>query len=214
MEPEEHSKAPRSAQNCCQTYPRSGGVFEGVPIGKSPLCKLPTPFIPSWTPPKQGWFKANVDGAVSMEKGCCGIGVVIRNAEGQLMGAMSKRLELPLKALEAEAMAVQEGVQLAWDLGLKEVVVESDSSTVIFALSSANPPPWSIQKVIEGSKQSLNRFNSWIATHICRSGNVAAHLMAKNAITVADCIVWVEDIPPIIAMQVSKDVSTLNVVSS
>ena len=151
-----------------------------------------------------------MDGAVCLERGCCGIGVVIRNAEGQLMGAMSKRLELPLKALETEAMAVQEGIQFAWDLGLKEVVIESDSSTVISALLSATPPPWSIQKVIEGTKQSLKCFNTWSAAHVCRSGNVAAHIMTKNAITNLDCTVWVEDTPPIIAMQVSKVVSSLN----
>ena len=123
------------------------------------------------------------------------------------MWAMSKRLELPLKALETEAMAVQEGIQFAWDLQLKEVVIESDSSTVISALTSTTPPPSSIQKVIEGSKQSLKCFNTWSVVHVRRSGNVAAHLMAKNAITDLDYVVWVEDIPPIIAMQVSKDVS-------
>ena len=117
---------------------------------------------------------------VAMAWGCCGIGVVIRNAEGQLMEAMSKRLELPLKALEIEAMAVQEGIQFAWDLGLKEVVIESDSSTVISALLSATPPPWSIQQVIEGSKQSLKCFNTWSTVHVRRSGSVAAHLMAKK----------------------------------
>ena len=129
------------------------------------------------------------------------------------MGAMSKRLELPLKALEIEAMAVQEGIELAWDLGLRQVVIESDSSTIFSALSSSTPPPWSIQKVIEGSKQSLKCFNTWFAIHVRRNGNVAAHLMAKNAITVLDCVVWVEDIPPFIAMQVSKDVSSMNAVS-
>ena len=154
-----------------------------------------------------------MDRAVSKERGCCGIGVVIRNVEGQLMGAMSKRLELPLKALEIEAMAVQEGIELAWDLGLRQVVIESDSSTIFSALSSSTPPPWLIQKVIEGSKQSLKCFNTWSAIHVHRRGNVVAHLMEKNVITVLDSVVWVEDTPPFIAMQVSKDVSSLNAFS-
>ena len=178
-----------------------------------PPCKSSRPSTPPWKPPKQGWYKANVDGAVCKERGCCGIGVVIRNAEGQLMGALSKWLALPLKALETEAMAMQVGIHFAWDLGLKDVVFESDSLTVISALSSDTPPPWSIQKVIEGIKQDLKCFNTWSAVHVRRSGNMAAHLMAKNAITVVDSLVWVEDIPPVIAMQVSKDVSSMNAVS-
>ena len=71
-----------------------------------PPCKPSRPFTPPWKPAKQGWYKANVDGAICKERGCCGMGVVIRNAEGYLMGAKSKRLALPLKALETEAMAM------------------------------------------------------------------------------------------------------------
>ena len=43
------------------------------------------------------------------------------------MGAMSKQIKLPLKALETEALVVQERIGLAWDLGLKEIEIESDS---------------------------------------------------------------------------------------
>ena len=131
-----------------------------IPTPPPPL-KLSRPFTPSWKPPKQGWYKANVDRAVCKERGYRGMGVVIRNAEGQLMGAMSKRLALPLKALETEAMVMQVGIQFAWDLGLMDVVFESDSSTGISALLSATPPPWSIQKVIEGTKQSLKGLFGW-----------------------------------------------------
>ena len=83
---------------------------------------------PPWIPPNRGCFKVNTDGAIFEELGCCGIGVVIRNERGQLMGAMSKKIELPLDVLE-------EGMLLAWDLGLKEITLESDSELVVKALS-------------------------------------------------------------------------------
>ena len=87
----------------------SGNIKEKLPVVSR---------IQAWSPPREGWYKANVDGAVFRESNDYGIGVVIRNDQGQIMGAMSKKLNLPLGAVEVEAKAFEEGLQLAGDLGL------------------------------------------------------------------------------------------------
>nr|XP_023925843.1 uncharacterized protein LOC112037261 [Quercus suber] len=68
-----------------------------------------------WTPPCEGWYKVNVDRAVFKELGSCGIRTIIRNERGQIMGAMSKKLALPLGALEMEAKAFEEGFDILGD---------------------------------------------------------------------------------------------------
>lgn len=105
-----------------------------------------------------------------------------------------------------EAKAVEEGFLLARDLGPKEVIVEGVALTVIKTLSIQDLPPSSIRKVIEGSKLRLRFFQAWKASHVNRDCNTAAHMLARHAMSVSDCIFWMENTPPFISSQVCKDV--------
>lgn len=161
-------------------------------------------------PPPLGEYKVNIDAAVFKEQSCCRIGVVIRNDKGQLMGALCKRVSYPWGALEAEAKAAEIGVCLAQVLGLKDIVVEGDSLLVIQALKGSTIPALPILKIMEGVKRCLRNFSSWMIAHTRRNNNAISHLLAKNAMNVSDCVIWVEDTPPIIESQILNDVITMD----
>ncbi|KAL0007192.1 hypothetical protein SO802_008694 [Lithocarpus litseifolius] len=113
-----------------------------------------------------GWYKVNADKAVFKELSSCGVGVVIRKNKGQMMGAMSKKMELPLGALEVEAKAVEEGIMLAKDLGFKRIIIEGDAQTMMMALSDHNSPPSSVQMIIEEAKRWRPVFSARRSKHL------------------------------------------------
>ena len=98
-------------------------------------------------------------------------------------------------------------------MGLREIIIEGDAQVVITVSRNPKSCSWPIQKVVEGSLQSLSCFKAWTASHLHKSGNEVAHLMAKMAKTLSTCKIWVEDILPIIVDQVLKDVTNMYSVS-
>ena len=144
-----------------------------------------------------------------MERGQCGIGVVVRNDKGQIMGALSKTLWYPLEALAAKAKVAETGIIFSWELGLREIILEGDSQIVMNAIASQDPGPIQIQQLVTSIKSWVPKFRAWKTSFTHREGNKAAHLMAKHAKQIFECTIWVEDIPPIIISQVLNDISDL-----
>ena len=70
--------------------------------------------------------------------------------------------------------------------------------------------PSSIRKVVEGILADLRKFNAWDVNHTHRSGNNAAHILARQAKFLNVCNIWVKDTPPSIADQVQIDVPQCN----
>jgi len=83
---------------------------------------------------------------------------------------------------------------------------------MVNVLRGLGPSPSSIRKVSEGIEMTLRQFRAWKTSHINRGSNIAAHLMAQYAKRVDDCLVWVEDIPPVIENQFQNNVINMTVV--
>ena len=84
------------------------------------------------------FHKINVDGASSDDGKRSSIGVVIRNCKGEAVAALSKMLPGQYTSLEIEFIALQEGVLLARELELSQVIMESDSLIAIQSLQALN----------------------------------------------------------------------------
>ena len=91
---------------------------------------VPEVQVTRWSPPPLDRYKINVDGAVFKAQKAAGVGVLIRDCRGQVIAALSKKINAPLGPLESEAKAVEARVQFAREIGIHDFIIEGDSLTV------------------------------------------------------------------------------------
>ena len=163
-------------------------------------------FVEHWIPPPPQHYKINVDGAVFGAQKAAGIGILIRDAEGRVIGACSKKIKAPLGAVEVEAKALEAGIQFAKDLLIHDILLESDSLILINVLKELAPPPASVAAVMYGVLASLHDFRSVELSDVRRLGNRPAHLLAKHALGIADFSTWIEENPCFIEQALIYDV--------
>ena len=75
-----------------------------------------------------------------------------------MLAAFSKQIPLPLGPLEAKAKAMEEAIYFAKDIGLQDVIFETDSSTISGALNDTSTTLATIEDIIRGTHNSLHDF--------------------------------------------------------
>lgn len=70
---------------------------------------------------------------------------------------------------------------LAWELGLREIILEGDSQTVMAAIANHDPCPIQVHHLIAGIKSWEPKFRAWKSSFTHRVGNKVAHQSAKYA---------------------------------
>ncbi|KAK9996688.1 hypothetical protein SO802_021374 [Lithocarpus litseifolius] len=116
----------------------------------------------------------HVDGSPSC------IGVAIRDYRGSLFAASSKILPAPFSVEITEALALQEGVLLALDLGISHAIVESDALSIIQAITEGDLGG-DLGHIVQNIKDISSSFSWCSFQHLKRSGNRATHELARAA---------------------------------
>ncbi|XP_023905143.2 uncharacterized protein LOC112016917 [Quercus suber] len=160
----------------------------------------------AWQPPLSGSFKINVDGALYPTKKVAGIGVVIRDLQGRLMVALCRKIKAPLQVLEVEAKSYEVGMLLARHLGPRDGVLEEDSLTISNALKGISVPPTSVEAIVEGLHVLRSEIDVVIFSHVRRSSNKPAHILARQSLSFVNDLIWIEEIPCCIQQALNQDV--------
>ena len=165
-----------------------------------------------WKPPSLNKFKINIDGAVFASQKAAGAGVLVRDAADKTIGALSKKIWGPLKAVEVEAKAMETRLQFAKDLLIHDFILESDSLLMTNALKELSPPPSTVAAIIYYSLSVSREFRQVEFSHVRRQGNKSAHLLAKYAHDIDDFSIWLEEDPCFIIQTLLQDVNSASMV--
>ncbi|XP_062014012.1 uncharacterized protein LOC133730441 [Rosa rugosa] len=85
----------------------------------------------SWKPPHEGSLKMNFNGACDVKNGLYGLGVIFRDSQGAMKGAMAVPQVGNLPPRSVEALALLHGLRFALHVGFLNIEVEGDALSVI-----------------------------------------------------------------------------------
>ena len=134
------------------------------------------------------------------------MGVVFTDSAGIVEAALNKNLSVPLGPIETKAMALEEGVRFAWEVGICDTMFESDSKIISGAVLGNTTPPITVANVILGIQQQLQVFRMVHVSHVKWQGNKPAHILAHYAKGIDNYVAWIKENPSIIESLLAQDV--------
>jgi ribonuclease HI len=137
--------------------------------------------VPRWSPPPEGMVHIFVDAALFPPSRRMGIGVVIRNHNGDCSAACSELVEEVTTPEIAEALALRRALSLAGAEGFDKLIVASDCLSLVQRVNSSEIDRSQVGVVVQDIKAIASGFSSVSFTHIYRQCNVAAHTLARSA---------------------------------
>lgn len=139
-----------------------------------------------WTPPIGDMVKINCDAAYDLNSLKGASAVLVRDRDGDLLTG-SSRVHPCVSPLQAEALALNDAMDLICALDVQVAIVESDNATVVNACLGGLIP-WQIDGIVNEIRRKLSLFNRvevrWIRREANKSADLVAKLMLKGDLPV------------------------------
>lgn len=125
--------------------------------------------VSRWIPPTSPHLKVNFDMAVFSKQEAAGLGVVIRDCCGRVIGAMAEDILVPTCAEIVEALAYRRALTFARELNISDLVFEGDAKIIIKSL---------LARVVSHPEYGhVITVRVYTFTHVKRLGNSIAHFL-------------------------------------
>ena len=175
--------------------------FQATPSRQPPSAP---PTGVKWKAPSPDFYKVNYDGTMFGESSEVGIGVVVRNENGEVMASLAEQITIPASVQVLEALATRRATIFSMELGLHRVIIEGDSEIVFKALSRECS---NCSCIIKDCKSISGFFSNLFLLSYQAAGQLCGHALAKRARKSSPLLVWMESVPPDISYLVFVDVT-------
>ncbi|KAL0701401.1 hypothetical protein Bca4012_057523 [Brassica carinata] len=136
-----------------------------------------------WEPPPVGWLKCNFDCSFSQENEYAGLGCIVRNDQGKLVGCASmKILTSQIKnAFVGEAYAFLFVLQLVWIKGWRQLWFESDNLELVKTINTRSNH-LDLGNILADLHYWMNKLQNCSIDHVNREKNQAADMIARKSL--------------------------------
>ncbi|KAL5742431.1 hypothetical protein ACOSP7_029163 [Xanthoceras sorbifolium] len=147
-----------------------------------------------WSPPSVG-FKINVDAAIDSSRKCFGVGIVIRDCQGDLIFVAAMFFDLLFGIEAAELTGILLGIRWALSLNLALVVVDFDALNMVRLCAGLSFTCSDLDNIVQDIHFLLEMY-SWLSiAFVPRLGNNVAHCVVKWAVWNSSSCCWASSFP-------------------
>ncbi|KAF7838390.1 ribonuclease H [Senna tora] len=157
-----------------------------------------------WKKPKNNWVKLNIDGAVCRMNNSAGCGGLLRDSKGEWVGGFMAKLG-PSSVLSAELWSFYYGLNMAWELGMQKIEVESDSKAALIQIKGEQAMAQPLHPIIPRIRSLLKRDWEIELKHIPRQINKCADILAKQSLSGPLSLIKLEVPPASVVIEMAKD---------